>query len=31
VFPGPVDTDMARDITLPKTPPAEIARDILDV
>jgi NAD(P)-dependent dehydrogenase (short-subunit alcohol dehydrogenase family) len=30
VFPGPVDTDMARDVTLPKTPPAEVARAILD-
>jgi NAD(P)-dependent dehydrogenase (short-subunit alcohol dehydrogenase family) len=30
VFPGPVDTEMARDVTLPKTPPAEVARAILD-
>jgi NAD(P)-dependent dehydrogenase (short-subunit alcohol dehydrogenase family) len=30
VFPGPVDTEMAREITLPKTPPADVARAILD-
>jgi NAD(P)-dependent dehydrogenase (short-subunit alcohol dehydrogenase family) len=30
VFAGPVDTDMARDLTVPKTPPAEVARAILD-
>jgi NAD(P)-dependent dehydrogenase (short-subunit alcohol dehydrogenase family) len=30
VFPGPVDTDMAREITLPKTSPAEVAKAILD-
>lgn len=29
VFPGPVDTDMAAGITLPKTSPAEVARAIL--
>jgi len=30
VFPGPVDTDMAREITLPKTPPTEVARAIFE-
>jgi NAD(P)-dependent dehydrogenase (short-subunit alcohol dehydrogenase family) len=30
VFPGPVDTDMARAITLPKTSPADVAKAILD-
>ena len=30
VFPGPVDTDMSKDITLPKTPPADVAKAILD-
>lgn len=30
VFPGPVDTDMAREITLPKTSPQMVARAILD-
>jgi NAD(P)-dependent dehydrogenase (short-subunit alcohol dehydrogenase family) len=30
VFPGPVDTDMAKDITLPKTSPADVARAILE-
>jgi NAD(P)-dependent dehydrogenase (short-subunit alcohol dehydrogenase family) len=30
VLPGPIDTDMVRDLTIPKTPPAEVARDILD-
>jgi len=29
VFPGPVDTDMAREITLPKTSAAEVARAIV--
>ena len=29
-FPGPVDTDMAREITLPKTSPADVAKAILD-
>jgi NAD(P)-dependent dehydrogenase (short-subunit alcohol dehydrogenase family) len=29
VFPGPVDTDMAKDITLPKTSPADVARAIV--
>jgi len=30
VFPGPVDTDMAKDINLPKTSPKDIARAVLD-
>jgi NAD(P)-dependent dehydrogenase (short-subunit alcohol dehydrogenase family) len=30
VFPGPVDTDMAKAITLPKTSPEDVARAILD-
>lgn len=30
VFPGPVDTDMAKDITLPKTSPAEVAHAIVE-
>jgi len=30
VFPGPVDTDMSRSITLPKTSPEVVARAILD-
>jgi NAD(P)-dependent dehydrogenase (short-subunit alcohol dehydrogenase family) len=30
VFPGPVDTEMAKAITLPKTSPEEVARAILD-
>ena len=30
VFPGPVDTEMSKAITLPKTAPAEVARAILD-
>lgn len=30
VFPGPVDTDMAKDITLPKTSPADVAKAIVD-
>ncbi|MEL7088957.1 MAG: SDR family oxidoreductase [Planctomycetota bacterium] len=29
VFPGPVDTDMAKDVPMDKTPPADVARDIL--
>lgn len=29
VFPGPVDTDMAKDIMLPKTSPADVARAIV--
>ena len=30
VFPGPVDTDMVRDLDLPKTSPQSVARAILD-
>lgn len=30
VFPGPVDTDMASEITMPKTSPADVAQAILD-
>lgn len=30
VFPGPVDTDMARSIEIPKTSPGEVAGNILD-
>lgn len=30
VFPGPVDTDMAKDINLPKTSPKDVARAVLD-
>lgn len=30
VFPGPIDTDMAKDIQLPKTSPAEAARAIVE-
>lgn len=30
VFPGPVDTDMIRTFDMPKTPPALVARTILD-
>ena len=30
VYPGPVDTDMAADITLPKVSPASVAHAILD-
>ncbi len=30
VLPGPVDTDMIRDWTIPKSSPAEVARAILD-
>lgn len=29
VFPGPVDTDMIRDVPMPKTSPAEVARAVL--
>ena len=29
VFPGPVDTEMAKDITLPKTSPADVAQAIV--
>jgi NAD(P)-dependent dehydrogenase (short-subunit alcohol dehydrogenase family) len=30
VLPGPIDTDMVRDLDIPKTPPADVARAILD-
>jgi NAD(P)-dependent dehydrogenase (short-subunit alcohol dehydrogenase family) len=30
VLPGPIDTDMVRDLDLPKTPPESVARAILD-
>lgn len=30
VFPGPVDTDMAKDFDLPKTSPQHVARAVLD-
>jgi NAD(P)-dependent dehydrogenase (short-subunit alcohol dehydrogenase family) len=30
VYPGPVDTDMVRDLALPKTPPRDVAFAILD-
>lgn len=30
VFPGPVDTEMAKDITLPKTSPNDVARAIVE-
>jgi len=30
VYPGPVDTDMTRDLTLPKAAPADVAVEILD-
>lgn len=30
VMPGPIDTDMVRDIDIPKTPAADVARAILD-
>ena len=30
VLPGPIDTDMVRDLDLPKSPPADVARAILD-
>ncbi|BBE70769.1 SDR family NAD(P)-dependent oxidoreductase [Oharaeibacter diazotrophicus] len=30
VFPGPVDTDMAAEITFPKTSPADVARAIVE-
>lgn len=29
-LPGPIDTDMIRDLPIPKTPPASVARAILD-
>ena len=30
IFPGPVETEMSKDIQLPKTPAADVARAILD-
>jgi NAD(P)-dependent dehydrogenase (short-subunit alcohol dehydrogenase family) len=30
VLPGPIDTDMVRDLDIPKTPPEEVARGTLD-
>ena len=30
VMPGPIDTDMVRDLDVPKTPPADVARGTLD-
>ncbi len=30
VMPGPIDTDMVRDLDLPKTPPEDVARGTLD-
>jgi len=30
VLPGPIDTDMVRDLEIPKTPPADVARATLD-
>lgn len=30
VMPGPIDTDMVRDLDIPKTPPADVARAALD-
>jgi NAD(P)-dependent dehydrogenase (short-subunit alcohol dehydrogenase family) len=30
VLPGPIDTDMVRDLPIPKTPPDSVARAILD-
>jgi NAD(P)-dependent dehydrogenase (short-subunit alcohol dehydrogenase family) len=30
VLPGPIDTDMVRDLPIPKTPPAAVARGIID-
>jgi NAD(P)-dependent dehydrogenase (short-subunit alcohol dehydrogenase family) len=30
VMPGPIDTDMVRDLDVPKTPPADVARASLD-
>jgi NAD(P)-dependent dehydrogenase (short-subunit alcohol dehydrogenase family) len=30
VLPGPIDTDMVRDLPIPKTPPESVARGILD-
>jgi NAD(P)-dependent dehydrogenase (short-subunit alcohol dehydrogenase family) len=30
VLPGPIDTDMVRELDIPKTPPQEVARAVLD-
>jgi NAD(P)-dependent dehydrogenase (short-subunit alcohol dehydrogenase family) len=30
VLPGPIDTDMVRELEIPKTPPADVARATLD-
>ena len=30
VLPGPIDTEMIRDLPIPKTPPESVARSILD-
>lgn len=30
VMPGPIDTDMVRDLAIPKTPPQDVARGTLD-
>ena len=30
VLPGPIDTDMVRDLDVPKTPPEDVARAMLD-
>ena len=30
VLPGPIDTDMVRDLDIPKTPPGDVARATLD-
>src|SRR5262249_3943563 len=30
VLPGPIDTDMVRDLEIPKTPPEDVARAVLD-
>jgi NAD(P)-dependent dehydrogenase (short-subunit alcohol dehydrogenase family) len=30
VLPGPIDTDMVRDLDLPKTPPEDVARAVLE-
>jgi NAD(P)-dependent dehydrogenase (short-subunit alcohol dehydrogenase family) len=30
VMPGPIDTDMVRDLPIPKTPPESVARGIFD-
>src|SRR5438132_14329324 len=30
VLAGPIDTDMVRDLDIPKTPPASVARGIFD-